>query len=338
MLNQQDISRLRQMVAEAKQAAIVAHINPDGDAVGATMALQGYLQQFHPHLIVQAVFPNQPPAFLMWVEGAKSSFCFATDKEKTLQYLQQCDLIFFVDFNNVDRLEELGARMRHLTARKVLIDHHPQPDDGFDLEFSDPSMSATCELMYLIMDALGDAKKLSVATAEALYMGILTDTGSFSYGIQTPSTFRVAADLMALGIDKNAIYSRVFDSYSEHRVRLLGYTLKDKMVVHPERKAAYIYLSRQELNDYHFEVGDTENFVNYPLSIKGIELSAFLYENLDASHVRVSLRSRGKNISVNELARTHFKGGGHFNAAGGKFFGTLAQCCAYFEEILQTIK
>jgi phosphoesterase RecJ-like protein len=198
-------------------------------------------------------------------------------------------------------------------------------------------MCSTSEFVYHIIAAMGDAKKLCKTTAEVLFSGIFTDTGGFSYGIKQPQTFRIVADLMELGIDKDTIATRIFDSYSTHRMRLLGYTLKDKMQDFEEHKAAYIALSRKELDDYHFETGDTEGFVNHPLSIKSIVLSAFFYENVDMSHIRVSLRSKGKVISVNDLARQYFNGGGHFNAAGGKFFGTLQDCCTYFEDILQKI-
>jgi phosphoesterase RecJ-like protein len=295
--------------------------------------MQDYLRQVYPHLTLQVIYPNKFPEFLAWIKGAQDAWIYSDNKERALAYLSACDLIFCMDFNQLSRLEELGEKIQNMDAKRILIDHHLQPDSAFDVVFSDPDISSTCELTYSIIEALGDKNKIQPATAEALYAGILTDTGSFSYNIKSSRTFRVAADLMELGIDKDAITARVNNSYNLERLRLLGYVLKDKMVV-VAQQAVYIALSRQELEAYHFEQGDTESFVNFPLSIKTINLSAFFYESLDRSHIRVSLRSKGQKVSANALAQQHFNGGGHFNAAGGKFWGTLEECCAYFEKIL----
>ncbi|GHT65995.1 exopolyphosphatase [Bacteroidia bacterium] len=336
MINK-EIKQLRQFLSEAKTCAIISHINPDGDAMGSSLGLYGYLRQHYPQLVLRVILPNQFPAYFSWIEGAKDALIYTENKPETADYLKRCDLIFCVDINHLSRLEELSKSVPKINVRKVLIDHHPQPDTKFDIVFSSIEMCSTSEFVYRIIDAMGDAKKLNKTTAEALYAGIFTDTGAFSYGIHTPQVFRIVADLMELGIDKDAIATRIFDSYSTSRMRLLGYTLKDKMQVFEEHQAAYIALSRTELDDYNFETGDTEGFVNYPLSIKGITFSAFFYENVDKSHIRVSLRSKGKEVSVNEVARQYFNGGGHFNAAGGKYFGTLQDCCTYFEDILQKI-
>jgi phosphoesterase RecJ-like protein len=181
---------------------------------------------------------------------------------------------------------------------------------------------------------MGGKKNISVDAAEALYLGIMTDTGSFSYSVRTPATFRIIADLMELGADKECIASRVFNGYSEERLRLLGYSLKDKLKIIHQKNVAYIALSQEELKSYNFQSGDTEGFVNYPLSIQNVCVSALFTESMDKSIIRISFRSKGKDISVNDFSRKYFNGGGHFNAAGGKYFKSLEECCAYFEQVV----
>jgi phosphoesterase RecJ-like protein len=323
------------MLSNAKRVLVVSHMNPDGDAVGASLAWRSYLRAAYPNMEVRVAFPNKFPEFLRWIEGAEQAMAYTDKKEATLDYIKNCDLIFCLDFNDLSRLEALGEALAAHSAPRVLIDHHLQPSEEFDLVFSDVSMSSASELVYHIVVALGGKPLLAKGAAEALYVGLMTDTGSFSFGVKTPKTFRMAADLMELGIDKDEVASKVYDSYSEKRMRLLGYCLHRKMRVFPKQKAAYISLSREELDEFCFQPGDTEGFVNFPLSIKKVALSALFTESQDKTHIRVSLRSKGKILSVNELARKHFNGGGHFNASGGKYFDSLKNCEAYFENILK---
>ena len=330
------IPALKAMLSVAKRVLVVSHANPDGDAVGASLGWLHYLKAAYPKAEVRVMFPNRFPDFFIWLDGAKSIMNYCEDKETSTEYLQSCDLIFCLDLNSLSRLEVLCDKVTSHTAPLVVIDHHLQPKEGFTLVFSDTSMSSTAEFVYRIVLELGGKPLLTKAAAEALYVGLLTDTGSFSYSVNTPDTFRMAADMMELGVDKNLIASRVYDSYSENRMRLLGYCLQRKMRIFHNYRAAFISLSRKELEDFDFQVGDTEGFVNMPLAIKGIELSAFFTEAMDKTHIRVSLRSRGKNISVDEIARARFNGGGHFNAAGGKFYRSLKECEIYFIRMLKT--
>jgi phosphoesterase RecJ-like protein len=330
-----NIEALRGMLSNAKQCLVVSHVNPDGDAVGASMAWWTYLKAAYPEVVVRVAFPNKCPEFLGWVEGVNQALVYLDEKEATQDYIKGCDLIFCLDFNALSRLDSLGEALTNHTAPRVLIEHHRQPADEFDLVFSDISMSSTSEFVYRIVVALGGKTLLSKGAVEALYVGLITDTGSFSFSVNTPDTFRMAADLMEFGIDKNEIASKVYDSFSEKRMRLLGYCLQTKMRVFPKHKAAYIALSRSELDEFCFQPGDAEGFVNFPLSIKKVALSALFVESVDKTHIRVSLRSRGKDLSVDALARKYFNGGGHFNASGGKFFDSLKNCEAYFEKILK---
>ncbi|MDR3328578.1 MAG: bifunctional oligoribonuclease/PAP phosphatase NrnA [Prevotellaceae bacterium] len=327
------VARLKALLGEARRCLIVSHVNPDGDAVGSSLAAWGYLRAAFPAMEVLVAFPNRFPDFLSWIEGADRAVSYLDSREAVHTYLQGCDLLLCLDFNDLARLEALGEALTACAAPRVLIDHHLRRGEEFDLVLSDPSASSTSELLYRVIVALEGKPLLSKGIAEALYTGLMTDTGSFSFSVNTPDTFRMAADLMELGIDKNEVAARVYDSYSESRMRLLGYCLQSQMRLLPERGAAYISLSREEMDSFNFQPGDTEGFVNYPLSIRGITLSALLTEATDKTHIRVSLRSKGKDISVNDMARKHFNGGGHFNAAGGKYFDTMENCKAYLEKI-----
>jgi phosphoesterase RecJ-like protein len=303
--------------------------------VGASLAWWSYLKAAYPEMEARVAFPNRCPEFLRWVEGADQAIVYADGSESAQRYIKGCDLIFCLDFNALNRLDGMGEALASHAAPRVLIDHHRQPADEFQLAFSDISMSSTSEFIYRIVAALGGKPLLSKGAAEALYAGLVTDTGSFSFGVNTPETFRMAADLMELGIDKDEIANKIYDSYSEKRMRLLGYCLQSKMRVFPRHRAAYVALSRSELDEFCFQPGDTEGFVNFPLSIKKVRLSALFIESADKTHIRVSLRSKGKDLSVSELARKYFNGGGHFNASGGKYFDSLKNCEDYFEKILK---
>ncbi|MGL5913447.1 MAG: DHH family phosphoesterase [Bacteroidales bacterium] len=329
------IQSLKTILNEAKNVIVVSHINPDGDAVGSSLAWSAYLRKAFSQLSVHTLFPNKFPDFLSWLQGAPEAMIYADNQEQALAVLKSADVIFCLDFNAMHRLEQLGKEVEQCAAKKVLIDHHLYPSEDFTLQFSDTSMSSTSEFVYRIICQLGGKNILNRDIANALYVGLMTDTGSFNFSVNTPETFRMAADLMEFGIDKNEISAKVYDSYSESRMRLMGYCLLEKMQVLPQYKAAYLALSRKELERFNFQSGDTEGLVNLLLSIKGVELAAFFTEALDRTHIRVSLRSKGKTISVNELSRKYFNGGGHFNAAGGKYADSLKNCEQYFEGILK---
>jgi phosphoesterase RecJ-like protein len=355
------IHLLHGYLTQAHTCAIIGHVNPDGDALGAALAMRRWLSQAYPHIAAKVILPNRFPAYFGWMDGtadigiftdtytnAASKAAAIEGKQLLTNYLHQCDTIICVDFNALYRLEELGRIVAPLPARKILIDHHPSPAADFDLLLSDPAACSTCEVLYRIITTINPsiitpttspASPTASPTllAESLYTGMFTDTGGFAYNVKRSDVFRIAANLIDAGIDKDAIAARVNDSYSVHRMRLLGYALKDKMTLVEGKPAAYIALSQQELSAYHFETGDTEGLVNMPLSIRDIALSAFFYESNDKSHIRISLRTKGDTLSANDIARQHFSGGGHFNAAGGKFFGTLQKCCQYFESIAQTL-
>ncbi|NJK87557.1 MAG: hypothetical protein HC906_17845 [Bacteroidales bacterium] len=225
--------------------------------------------------------------------------------------------------------------MKESKAYKILIDHHPNPEDFCDFMYSDTSVSSTAELLYYFLLEVGYLNFLDVHSATCIFAGIMTDTGCFSYNSSNPDTYMVVQKMLGYGIEKDSIYYNVYDNFSANRMRLLGYILNEKMEVFPEFNTVLLSLTREEQKKYSFQPGDSEGFVNYPLSIKGIRFSAFFIEKED--HVKLSLRSKG-NFSVNEFAGKHFNGGGHHNASGGEVNVSITDALQLFRDLLPKYK
>lgn len=330
LFNRQLYDNLQELLKQAQHAIIVSHINPDGDAIGSSLGLAYLLKQYIPH--VNVVMPNHFPNFLKWMEGASDVSIYKDKPLEVERLIDNADIVFCLDFNNLNRIDGLGEYIGKSKSQKVLIDHHLKPnDEEFDLLFSHIPISSTCELVYRIFTTLSNNTIIPRPAAEALYCGIMTDTGSFAHSSSNPELFRIVANLLECGVDKDKVSALVYDNFSIDRMRLLGHSLSEKMVVKPEFQAAYIYLSKDELNEFSFCPGDTEGFVNYPLSIKDVSLSIFLVEA--TNHIKVSIRTRG-DISANQLSIKHFNGGGHKNAAGGKLFCSLPEAVEMVESLL----
>lgn len=306
-----DIQTAAQALSSPKNIVIIPHKNPDGDAMGSTLGLMHYLaKKGHTALVIT---PNEYPEFLWWLPGnatvknGKDIPQFAKDK------IAEADIIFCLDFNVLNRIDQLEEPVKQSKALKFNIDHHEQPD-VFDFSFHDVKASSTCQLVYQFIVALGDEALVDEAIATCLYTGIMTDTGSFRYPATTPTVHRIVANLIEAGANNNLIHRNIYDGTSESRTRLLGYCLTEKLVVLPDYATAYITLSKPELLRFNYQPGDTEGIVNFGLGIKGIKLAAIFMEK--DGIVKVSLRSVGA-IDVNLMARQYFNGGGHHNAAGG---------------------
>jgi phosphoesterase RecJ-like protein len=284
---------------------------------------------------VSFVVPNQLPTYLNWLPGIDEVVVYETHKEQGVALIQECDLVVMVDFNHRSRLSEMGDKIIPHAVPKIMIDHHPYPEDIADLTYSRVSSSSTAEMVFEFIDALYGQVIIRKQAADCLFLGIMTDTGSFSYNCSLPQTFRVVGNLLGLGVNKDEISAYVYSNYSESRMRLLGYAINTKMVVLPEYGAAYISLTQKELEEYNFEPGDTEGFVNYPLSIKGVELTAIFIEK--DNHTKCSFRSTG-NFPANKVAMENFGGGGHVNAAGGEYKGSLANAIAKYTGVLPLYK
>ena len=319
--------KLRTYIDKGDSFVIVTHEMPDGDAIGSSLGLYHYLMTLGKQS-VKVIVPNPFPVFLRWMPAAKEILVFEQHKEFATQLIQEADVIFCLDFNAFRRTGIIADTLRQAEARKILIDHHLDPEDGFKLTFSHPTMSSTCELVFRLICRLGAADAINKEMAECIYTGMMTDTGSFSYNSNHAEIYTIIGELIKIGIDKDAIYRKVNQVYSESRLRLMGYVLYEKMKVFPEKQAAYFTLSQKELNRFHYRPGDTEGFVNLPLSINGISFSAFLRE--ETNLIKISLRSVG-DFPCNQFAATYFNGGGHKNASGGEFRGSLEEAVATLE-------
>jgi phosphoesterase RecJ-like protein len=302
---------LSKLLFQSPNILFVSHINPDGDAIGSQLALYHYLASKGIH--AEMFSPNHLQEFLKWMDGADKINIFIRDRNKCKKLIEDADLIVMFDFNHSDRLGEAEESVLRSKAKKVIIDHHLNSEDFVDLTISDTTKCSTSELVNEIVQSINEEKFLSKAYAEAVYVGIITDTGNFEHGAYSGNTFRVIADIIDFGIDKDRIFNMVYNNFSADRLRLQGLALDSRMVVLPEFRTAYIYLTQADLKQYNYKKGDTEGFVNMPLSIKGIDFTAMFIEK--EGFIKLSFRSKG-SFSVNDFARIHFKGGGHLNAAG----------------------
>lgn len=312
------IVRLKELIDNSQQISLITHPNPDGDALGSALALYHALVPLNK--TVKAIVPNDFPSFLSWMPGSGEMLIYDHSKAGTEAYIRNSDLIICLDFNTLKRIERLTPVVKASGAGLVLIDHHLDPDPGFDLQISYTVASSTSELVYDVIKRMKMMPDDTSQLADCIYVGIMTDTGSFSYSCNHPRPYEITAELVANGLDTALIHNLVYDTFSEDRLRLLGHLLSKRMKVLPEYGAAYISLSLSDQKKYNFQVGDSEGIVNYALSIQGIRLAAFFTEKKEL--VRVSLRSKG-NMSVNTLARKYYNGGGHKNAAGGNSFVSL---------------
>ncbi|MDR2127182.1 MAG: DHH family phosphoesterase [Prevotellaceae bacterium] len=329
LFTKRQYDNLNRYLQSAKNVTIIIHTNPDGDAIGSSVALSYILEQLH--IKSNVIVSNDFPEFLRWIEGSDKIIVYAKNRHEARTAIKNADVIFCLDFNSLARIEILEKIVRETTAPRILIDHHIEPADDFDLKFSYYPISSTSELVYRIGTKLLGTKLLPENIAEALFCGMMTDSGAFSHSSSYSDFFRIIANLLDCGIKKDKITHLVYDNFTESRMKLLGYALSKMTVLH-EYRAAYITLSQDDLKRFNFQIGDTEGFVNYPLSIKGIVLSLLLVEKDD--HIKMSIRSQG-NFDVNEMARRHFYGGGHFNAAGGKMLCKYKDCEDELKKIIK---
>jgi bifunctional oligoribonuclease and PAP phosphatase NrnA len=321
---------LSKLFSSSKNILLICHINPDGDAVGSQLALFHYLKMKGRN--VNMISPNNLQEFLKWMDGVEMINIFIHNRLKCKKLIAESDLIVMLDFNQPSRLGETEKFVTASKASKVIIDHHLSPVNFADLIITDPSKCSTSELVNELIREIEGKQFVNKSFAEALYVGIITDTGNFEHGTYTGKTFRIIADILDSGIEKNKIFNLIYNNFSAERMMLQGYALNKKMVVMPEYRTAYIFLSKNDLERYHHVKGDTEGFVNLPLSIKGIDFSALFIEK--DNFVKLSFRSKGKFPS-NEFAAKYFFGGGHLNASGGEYPASLKQTIAYFLEVLK---
>ena len=326
-INISKIEEFRNLLAESRNIVIVGHTNPDGDAIGSSLALAEVLTARGHN--VTCTLPNNYPYYLRWIPNSQSIIIYRNDEEhRTEKALDEADVIVCADMNALTRADALGDVVaKNTTAKRILIDHHLYPAEGFDIMFSHPESSSTAFLMYSIIVALYGKEAITAKVATQLYVGIMTDTGNFAFSNLTPELFEAVAALSATGIDIPQIYNNVYNSFTEGRAKLFGYAINRKMKTLLGGRVAYMSLTEEEMRRFWFQQGDNEGFVNYPLTIKKMKMSAMF--TAQTGFIRVSLRSRG-DIDVDTFARRYFNGGGHKNAAGGKSFVSMEETIAHY--------
>ncbi len=330
VISQENVEKVFKLIDESGQILITTHLSPDGDALGSSLALYNYLLRKGKR--VKIIVPNSYPYFLKWMQGTQKIGVYEYNPRAAQTIIENADLIFSLDYNIPKRVGEMGVFLEKSSAHKILIDHHLFPGDMFDVIISYPEISSTSELVFRLFYQADEYDDMDRIEAECIYCGMMTDTGGFTFNSNSAEIFQIISLLLRKGIDKDAIFAKVYNNLSEDRFRLLGFTLLHRMKIYPDLHAALIYLSKEDQSQFKYNKGDTEGFVNYPLSIEKIVFSAFIRE--DEGLIKLSFRSHN-NFPSNEFAAEFFGGGGHLNASGGEFYGTLQDSIAHFEKALE---
>lgn len=330
MFNTQELSQIKNLLTPEKKVVIITHYNPDGDAIGSSLGLKHFLKTFGVEATV--LVPNDFPKFLKWMPEAKKIIIADYKRKQAGEAIYHADVIFCLDFNSTSRIGILGDWLAKSWAKKILIDHHQQPDH-FDFVYSDVSVPATCQMVYHFIEAMKMEGFVNQDIAECLYTGIMTDTGGFRFRSTSAGTHRIVANLIEKGVDPAKISSLTWDTNTVSRLKLLALVL-GRIEVVKGGKVSILWLKRDELKEYGFEKGDTDGFVNYGLSVVGTQVSAFFMEDLYEDFIKISFRSK-EDADVNQFSRKYFNGGGHINAAGGKYFEAIEETIGYFKEKIE---
>jgi phosphoesterase RecJ-like protein len=331
MFTPSEILEIKQLLKSENKIVIITHYNPDGDAIGSSLGLKHYLKA--KGLDTDVIVPNDFPKFLKWMPEAKKIIIADYKRKLAGEKIYNADVIFLLDFNASHRSGNLVAPwIEKAKGIKILIDHHQQPED-FDFIYSDVEIPATSQMIYHFIESLEEEKLMNKDIAECLYAGIMTDTGGFRFRSTSATTHRIIANLIEKGADPAMITSNTWDTNTISRLQLLSLILSRIEVV-KEGKVAILWLKRKELQEFGFQKGDTEGFVNYGLSIMGTQVSAFFMEDLYEDFIKISFRSKD-DADVNQFSRKYFNGGGHINAAGGKYFKPIEKTIEDFKEKIE---
>ena len=320
------------MLLESRNVVITTHTGPDGDAIGSSLALYEYLKRKGKQVTV--IVPNYFPDYLRWMHDADKIMQFDRRRAMSKSFIQQADLIVALDYNSLSRIDELQVPISHSKSKRLMIDHHENPDNWCTIQLSRPEMSSTCELLYRLFMAMGEEKQINQHCAENIYAGMCTDTGRFTYNSNDPEIYEIIAGLMRKGIDKDMIIRNLYNQYTEGRYRLLGHILLNKMELYPDLHASIFAVGREELKQFKYIKGDAEGFVNIPMEIKGIKLSISLREDTEKDRIFASIRSYDE-ISAQDFAERYFNGGGHFHAAGGTLYCSMAEALEIARKALE---
>ena len=323
------IERLCELIDGVQRIAITCHKSPDGDALGSTLALCHVLRRMGKDAAV--VTPDMAPKALEFVPGVRDIAVFTKHEARARRILNDAQLLCCLDFNDLQRIDRLGELVEPLNIPRVLIDHHLNPKGTFDVTISHPEVSSTCELVFRVLMQMGLLRLMDRQAASCLYVGLLTDTGGFAYSCDNPEFYEILASVTRRRIDRVMLFNRALNTFSADSLRLQGYAISEKMQLYPDQGVSLIVLSKEELERFNYNRGDTETLVNKPLAIPGIYWSVFMRE--DPDRIKVSCRSQG-DFSVSDICARYFGGGGHMNAAGGEFSGTLDEAVALFHQVL----
>lgn len=328
----QDIETLRSWLSENNPITIITHFNPDGDAIGSAIGLKLFLEKYG--YDVSCIFPSEYPPYYNWVPNIETGLIFKEQiKADFPPYFEENRLIFCLDFNHTSRVNLLSELLANTSARKILIDHHEEPSDEFQLNFSYPGRSSTCELIYELILKY-DSEKIDLDIATCLYTGLITDTGGFQFSSTHSSTHQMAAHLIDIGIKPSEIYNHCFNNFSLNRLKLFGHCIANNMKIFEEKKLAYIWIDRKTKDEFDIKDGDTEGLVNYPLKVMDIDVAVLFKQDYDK--IRISFRSKN-NVDVSKFSKLYFNGGGHKNAAGGMSKLKLKDTLDYFENLIDKL-
>lgn len=334
VIEQSKIDHFTKWFNRADKIVIVSHVSPDGDAIGSSLGLYHFLLSQDKD--VNVIVPNVFPDFLKWMPGSKDILLYDRYKDFADKLIREADVICCLDFNALKRIEDMAGSVAASPARKIMLDHHLHPEEFCRITISHPEISSASELVFRLICRIGYFGDISRECAECIYTGMMTDTGGFTYNSNNREIYFIISELLSKGIDKDAIYRKVYNTYSESRLRLMGYVLSN-MRVYREYNSALISLTKDEQGKFDYIKGDSEGFVNIPLTIKNVCFSCFLREDTEKRMIKISLRSVG-SFPCNRLAAEYFNGGGHLNASGGEFYGTMDEAVKVFEEALEKYK
>ncbi len=314
------IKILQQKIDAAQHIVISTHVSPDGDAIGSTLALWHYLKSIGKNVTI--IVPNDFPHFLKWLPNVSEIVIYEKNKEETKAISEQADLYFCLDYNEPHRTAMFKDVLNASTAFKVLIDHHLGEPTWQDMNLCVVGASSTCELVYDTIVALANEDAIDYNIAQCLYTGLLTDTGNFQYSATSPKVHRIAAVLLEKGVQPDIINNHINNSFNEDRLKFFGFCISKKMVILKDKKVAYMFLSKKEINKYNIGIGGTEGLVNEPMKIEGVDVSILFKQ--DREKIKISFRSK-RDIDISKFASTYFEGGGHKNASGGVSYLTIEE-------------
>ena len=329
------IKDLKNILSKKKRIAITTHTNPDGDAIGSSLAL--FLLFKKMDLDVKVITPNQHPEFLNWVPGCDEIIIYENDQKFAGEIINNSDIIFTLDFNDLKRCGSISENINPNTQHLVMIDHHQSPSNYAKIMFSNPEISSTCELVYIIAEKLGLKKLIDKDIATCIYLGMMTDTGSFQYNGVNGDTHKILSFLLDKGIKQSEIYNNIYNSNTLSKLKILGCAINNLSLIH-NKKASYSYLTKEDLNKNDYKKGDSEGIVNFGLTMKNIDFTAiFIEDENEADLIKISFRSKN-NFPCDKFAKKYFFGGGHKNAAGGKYEGNIESAILKFKSSLNEFK